>query len=494
MNIRNINLFAFLFTTAFLVYGQSWVELGDAIPGEAAYDYSSRDVSISSSGQRIAIGAERNDGNGINSGHVRIFEYDTANGWLQLGDDIDGEAAYDNFGTSVSLNSDGSIVAAGGKLNDASGTNSGHVRVYQFFNGSGWLQMGADIDGGQPDDHFGTSVSLNSDGTRVAIGARGPYGVQIGYVGVYEYDTINGWVQIGDNIVGQATLDEFGFSLMMNSDGSRIIIGAPFNDSNGDDSGQVQIYELDSGSNWIQLGNNLRGQELGDEFGYSVSMNLDGSIIAIGAPQNDNNGLNAGQVQVYEYNPGDGWLQIGDDLTGVQYSRFGYATSLDDLGSTLAVGAPLNSEIVAAAGNVGIYNYDETLGWSQLGQDIDGITNTQLLGQAVALNSNGTRIVIGAQRSGETTLQAGEASNFWFDEPLNINVLEKGEIDFYPNPTNGEIFLTEIVEKIIVYNLLGIKLLEGDGDNFSLNYLPSGIYFIELRIDNRSNIKRLVKI
>ena len=50
---------------------------------------------------------------GYNSGHVRIFK-NIGGSWFQIGQDIDGEAAYDNSGWSVSLSSDGSIVAVGG--------------------------------------------------------------------------------------------------------------------------------------------------------------------------------------------------------------------------------------------------------------------------------------------------------------------------------------------------------------------------------------------
>ena len=48
----------------------------------------------------------------------------------QIGSDIDGEAAGDKSGYSVSLSSDGTIVAIGAINNDGNGSNSGHVRVY----------------------------------------------------------------------------------------------------------------------------------------------------------------------------------------------------------------------------------------------------------------------------------------------------------------------------------------------------------------------------
>ena len=89
----------------------------------------------------------------------------------QLGADIDGEATYDNSGQSVSMSSDGSRVAIGAPGNDGNDSKSGHVRVYEYTSGA-WTQLGSDIDGEAALDASGSSVSMNSDGSRVAIGLR----------------------------------------------------------------------------------------------------------------------------------------------------------------------------------------------------------------------------------------------------------------------------------------------------------------------------------
>ena len=88
-----------------------------------------------------------------------------------MGADIDGEAASDAFGYSVSLSSDGLRLAVGAKDNDGNGSNSGHVRVYDWNAGTGaWVQVGADLDGEAAGDEFGNSVSLSADGSRLAAG------------------------------------------------------------------------------------------------------------------------------------------------------------------------------------------------------------------------------------------------------------------------------------------------------------------------------------
>jgi len=53
--------------------GPTWAQLGADIDGEAAGD-GSGSVSLSSDGNRLAIGAGGNDGNGDHSGHVRVFD------------------------------------------------------------------------------------------------------------------------------------------------------------------------------------------------------------------------------------------------------------------------------------------------------------------------------------------------------------------------------------------------------------------------------------
>ena len=109
-------------------------QLGGDIDGQAAGDYFGKSVSLSSDGSIVAIGGYGNDDNGAWSGHVRVYKRDANDplGWVKLGEDIDGEAAEDYSGWSVSISSDGSIVAIGANYNDGNGTWSGHVRVYKL--------------------------------------------------------------------------------------------------------------------------------------------------------------------------------------------------------------------------------------------------------------------------------------------------------------------------------------------------------------------------
>ena len=211
------NIF-FGFCFAALIVGLSnntyaqWSQVDSVIYGEGKTDGSGISIDLSSDGTILAVGAINNDGNGSNAGHVRVYFY---NGgiWSQMGGDIDGEAADDKSGNSVSLSSDGSIVAIGAPGNDGNGSFAGHVRVYKYNNGN-WIQVGKDIDGENSYDRSGTSVSLSSDGTIVAIGAWGNdgNGNNAGHVRVYENNE-GDWKQIGGDIDGEVSSDYSGHSV-----------------------------------------------------------------------------------------------------------------------------------------------------------------------------------------------------------------------------------------------------------------------------------------
>jgi len=162
-----------------------WTQTGPDIDGEANSDMSGSTVSLSADGTTVAIGATGNAGGGTFRGHVRVYKY-SGGSWTQHGADIDGEANNDNSGLSVSLTTDGTIVAIGAQYNAGGGSYRGHVRVYNNTGGS-WTQRGADIDGEANNDRFGVSVSLSADGRTVAIGARNNAGggTSRGHVRVY---------------------------------------------------------------------------------------------------------------------------------------------------------------------------------------------------------------------------------------------------------------------------------------------------------------------
>jgi surface protein len=328
--------------------------------------------------------------------NVAFTSYTTENS--QIGGDIDGEASANQLGSSVSASSNGRRIAAGAYYNTDGGSLAGHVRVYDN-NGSSWQQVGSDIDG-KASEAMGYSVSLSADGKRLAAG--GYYG-GAGVVRIYDFNGTN-WVQTGLDIIGEASGDRSGWDVSLSDDGTRVAVGAPYNDagnSSSDNRGHVRVYELQSGT-WVKLGSDIDGQAAGDEYGRSVSLSSDGSRLAVGGPYHDGGNAssdNRGFVRVFDYN-GSAWVQVGVDFDGTAGDQFGTDVDLSSDGTILAFGASgEDSSGSLNEGGVLIYEYTPTgvTSWTQLGSTIYGSAgNTQSAGEKqVSISDNGSRIAIG---------------------------------------------------------------------------------------------------
>ncbi|GAA4773880.1 MULTISPECIES: T9SS type A sorting domain-containing protein [Flavobacterium] len=463
-------------------------QIGSAINGEAADDWSGWSISLSSDGSIIAIGARNNDGNGSNSGHVRVYQ-NVSGVWTQIGADINGEAVDDISGDSVSLSSDGSIVAIGASRNDGNGNSSGHVRVYQNISGI-WTQIGADINGEAMYDESGSSISLSSDGSIVAIGASYNAGNGAGSGHVRVYRNISGvWTQIGADIDGEAAGDRSGLSVSLSSDGSIVAMGSPY--STG--SGHVRVYQNVSGV-WTKIGSNINA-EAGINFGSSISLSSDGSIVAIGAPFSDENGNNTGHVRVYQ-NLSGVWTQIGSNIVGeAAGDRSGYNISLSSDGSILAIGAYQNDGNGSNSGHVRAYRNVSGV-WTQIGTDINGEAATDYCGYSVSLSSNGGVLATGAYLNDTNGSNSGNVRVYDLTTVLSSDSFIQTNFLIYPNPSNGIINISLEnnlkLKKVNIYNQLG-QLVKTTATNvISASELAKETYYIEVITNQGKATKKII--
>jgi ribosomal protein S6E (S10) len=416
-----------------------WLQVGQDIDGEADFDNSGRSVSLSADGSRVAIGAPYNDGtSGSNRGQTRIYQL-SGNTWVQVGQDIDGEAVGDESGTSVSLSADGSRVAIGAPYNNGAGNISGQTRIYDL-SGNTWVQVGQDIDGEADFDISGRSVSLSADGSRVAIGAPyndGTSGSNRGQTRIYQLSG-NTWIQVGQDIDGEAVGDESGLSVSLNADGSRVAIGAPGNDgTSGSNRGQTRIYEL-SGNTWVQVGQDIDGEAAFDQSSRSVSLSADGSRVAIGAPYNyGTSGSNRGQTRIYQLS-GNTWIQVGQDIDGEAVGdESGLSVSLNADGSRVAIGAPGNDGTSGSySGQTRIYELSGNT-WVQVGQDIDGEYADDWSGWSVSLSADGSRVAIGAPRNdGTSGINSGQTRIYQLKTVTTLSVPNTATVIYGSVPLN----------------------------------------------------------
>ena len=238
--------------------------------GEYGGDWFSRQTAVSGDGTTVASGAIGNNDNGHQAGHVRVFKRAKKGSWSQRGDDIDGEKNSISGG-AVSLSFDGHRVAIGAQWDDGGGLLAGHARVYEWPKHTApgedkkWTQIGQDLDGEKAVDEFGTSIALSYSGEVLAVGAEssnGPDGEDhgkenYGAAYIYTWDS-EIWVQRGAAIYGNALNGESGYAIDLNEIGTIVAIGARKADGS---RGQVRCFQWNADDeSWDQLGADLKGE------------------------------------------------------------------------------------------------------------------------------------------------------------------------------------------------------------------------------------------
>jgi hypothetical protein len=454
-------IIALLAVFGFTLNTYTQVQIGQNLDGEAALDEYGSSVSMPDA-HTVAIGANQNDGNGTNAGHVRVYSWN-GTAWAQKGAEINSEAANDKSGYAVSM-PDANTVAIGAVFNDGNGSDAGHVRVYSW-NGTAWEQKGIDINGEAAGDNSGYSVSM-PDANTLAIGApaNDGSGSNAGHVRIYEWNGI-AWVQKGTDIDGEAVDDRSGSSVSM-PDANTVAIGAPFNDGNGSNAGHLRLYEW-NGTTWVQKGVDIDGEAPDDWSGYIGSM-PDANTVAIGATLNDGNGINAGHARIYVWN-GTAWVQKGLDIDGESASdELAFAVSMPDA-NTVAIGARYTNGNGAASGHVRLYAWDGTA-WVQKGVDIYGAVAGDHAGWSVSMPDANT-CAIGSPGNDGNGADAGHVRVYKL----------KGVQGAVYNDMNQNCIPDE---SGIVAGILGIIqpgdiiVQTGSGGTWYLDSLPTGNYTI----------------
>lgn len=307
-----------------IVFKQSggiWTQYGQSFIG-AGLEQLGIKISLDSTGNILAIG------NYSSNPRAFVYIYDTGSGAWVLSATL--ASVYANaYVDSVSINSTGDIVAVGHRTILSS---TGIVEVYKS-NAGVWSALGSPIIGEATGDLAGWDVCMNANGTRIAIGAyqNDGGGTNSGHIRVYDYSG-GAWVQVGVDIDGPAANSWFGYSVKMNSAGDILIVGAPTSTASGAGAGSVRVYNW-NGTSWQQLGQTLVGSvAVGNGAGYRVSINSVGDIISYYSRGNH-------RVTSYKYDTDTSqWFLNGDSFIVDSMDGAGYCLDLNDTGNIMALG------------------------------------------------------------------------------------------------------------------------------------------------------------
>jgi hypothetical protein len=324
--------------------------------------------------------------------------------WNNIGQCIKGERANVKSGDSVAISKDGTIVAFGAEKNSDKVTLGGQVRVFRW-NSSEWEQMGSDIEHDINASKFGHSISLNEDGSILAIGAyndtKNPIvdantDQNIGSVRVYKWqNTEDDWNLHGNIMYGKNKGDNFGSSCQLNNSGDLLVVGSQMaresslsEEENSSTNysiptGSVSVYKLVENAEWLQVGQTIYGEE-NSGFGSHVCITSisekEGEIIIAGV------GDKICDIFRYEHSA-ELFLNKGQRITlqsntkttdTYDKSNAPSSISMNQYGDRIAVSIPnIEPENYIeyeefTVGQVYTYEYDGVGNWNQLGQPLDG--------------------------------------------------------------------------------------------------------------------------
>jgi hypothetical protein len=288
------------------------------------------------------------------------------------------------FATDVSLNSDGTYLAVGDPIDD---TNKGAVYIFTR-SGTSWSQQQKLV----PDANslaFGSSISINNSGNILAIGAIGnpspPYVENQGLVYIFTRSGTSWTKQAVITPPNPIYQGNFGFKVSFNSDGTVCAISEP--STTGITTGKVYIYTYAGGTwNLTQTLSPSNGS-LGDEFGYDISLSADGNFLIVGAPD-----INT--AYIFAWN-GTVWFEqkILNAVDTITIGNFGRTVSIDSVGQFVHIGAYTSDPISTSykgASYIFQRNNDlltSTATWTQT-QRLQGLSGAREFGSEVLISDN----------------------------------------------------------------------------------------------------------
>jgi hypothetical protein len=203
-------------------------------------------------------------------------------------------------GNAIDMNNNGNIIAIGSPAwGRETGTDYGRLETYKYNNSTNNWEISTFVNGGNS-ERFGCSVEMNSSGTRVIVGCR--QGTEDVYF--YSYDSIANALNLLHTFSNSNSYTQFGWSLSMNDDCSRIVLGH---------NTGFTVFEYDIGlDTWIEK-ENITNNSLS----YNLKLNHDGDVMVVA--NNSNVKIFASRQMSFEF---DGYNKltienVPDDITGI---------------------------------------------------------------------------------------------------------------------------------------------------------------------------------
>lgn len=300
-----------------------------------------------------------------------------------------GDTASSDFAGVVSASGAGEVILV---CSPWSQSGKGAAYIYSMVSGS-WLQtkeFKATV--GNTSDGFGKSGKVSADGNTIVIGAPG---TDANDGAVYVFTKTNGVWSEAVKIASPspASVEAFGGSVSISSDGNTIVVGADYASGELSATGAAYVFTRADGV-WTQK-TKLCPSDLAhnDLFGHSVALSSNGTVIVVGAPYQANTQSFSGSAYIYELISGTWTLRTKiTPEPEVESGMFGYRVAISEDGSVIAV---TRLGVISSGGAVYFFQRSGNI-WFQ--DQILQPTDTEAsdtFGSSVDLSATGTKCVVG---------------------------------------------------------------------------------------------------
>ena len=356
--------------------------------------------SVAVEGDTAVVGAPADDDNGADSGSAYVFVRNGTAWSLQQKLLGSGGAADDQFGHSVDISGESTVVGARG--DDEGAVNTGSTYVF-VRSGTVWSEQQKLRASGIAGQSFGTSAGISGD--RIISGAPLAYipGIAYGY-------ERSGTVWTAEQKIGPAGAfrsDQYlGSSVSISGDTA--VIGAPgYDHGSNADAGLVYVF-IRNGNAWTeQQGLFASDGSAGDRFGTSVG--ISGDTLVVGASYDDDVGSASGSVYVF-VRSGSVWAQQQKLVASDGAANDFFGNSLSISGDTVVVGSSYDDDLGSTSGSVYVFVRTGSV-WTEQQKLLasDGAANDRF---GVSVSLSGGTVAVGSFWDDDAGGESGSAYVF----------------------------------------------------------------------------------
>jgi len=326
----------------------------------AAYDGLGHNVDIS--GNVGVMSAPGHDHNGKSSGGVFVFSRQLEK-WEQMAELSPHDAtAGDNFGSAVAV--DGKTIVAGAVGSAQKGQWAGAAYIFDQQAGSKWTQTAKIFSSSAAAGrYFGNAVDIAGDIVLVGEYQDSQKATAAGAAHIFRRSANGSWSHRQKLTAADgAVRDYFGHEVALSGDTA--LIAADGDDDKGTGSGSAYVFSRDKTGKWIQSAKLLAQDGAKDDY-FGIAVAIDGGVAIVGAFGDDDRASRSGAAYVFARQNDGTWKQAQKLVPRRRATNCHFGNALALQGGVLAVGAPGDDESAEAAGSVHVYHVDPNGVWRQ---------------------------------------------------------------------------------------------------------------------------------